>query len=239
MPELERYVLNLLAELDAELKAATAAFEFNRYARALSDFANNDLSAFFFDIRKDVLYCDAPDSPTRRAYRTVLNTLFEALVRYAAPILCFTAEEVWGTRYPDGGSVHLLEWPEVDAGWTDDDLRMKWALIRQHRLKLTGEIEPLRRDKIVRSSLESDATAVVYDAAQATLLRSIDFAEIGIVAKVDIVDGEAGVEAPAGESVRFEVAKTEYEKCGRCWRHLPEVVEDGALCARCEDVVGE
>ncbi|RVT92391.1 isoleucine--tRNA ligase [Sphingomonas crocodyli] len=238
MPELERYVLNLLAELDAELKAATAAYEFNRYARALTDFANNDLSAFFFDIRKDVLYCDAPDSITRRAYRTVLDTLFEALVRYAAPILCFTAEEAWGTRYPEGGSVHLLEWPAVDAGWTDDDLRMKWALIRQHRLKLTGEIEPLRRDKIVRSSLEADATAVVYDAAQASLLRSIDFAEIGIVAKVDIVDGDAGVEAPAGESVRFEVAKTEYEKCGRCWRHLPEVVEDGALCARCEDVVG-
>ena len=239
MPELERYVLNLLAELDAELKAATAAFEFNRYARALSDFANNDLSAFFFDIRKDVLYCDAPTSITRRAYRTVLDTLFQALVRYAAPILCFTAEEVWGTRHPEGGSVHLLEWPEVDAGWTDDDLRMKWALIRQHRLKLTGEIEPLRREKIVRSSLEADATAVVYDAAQATLLRSIDFAEIGIVAKVDIVDGDAAVEAPAGESVRFEVAKTEYEKCGRCWRHLPEVVEEGALCARCEDVVGE
>ena len=119
MPELERYVLHLLAELDAELKSATAAFEFNRYARALTDFCNEDLSAFFFDIRKDVLYCDAPASATRRAYRTVLDTLFHALVRYAAPILCFTAEEVWQTRFPDADSVHLLEWPEIDAGLDD------------------------------------------------------------------------------------------------------------------------
>ncbi|WP_093451197.1 isoleucine--tRNA ligase [Sphingomonas sp. YR710] len=242
MPELELYVLHLLAELDAELRSATAAFEFNRYARALSDFANNDLSAFFFDIRKDSLYCDGPSDPKRRACRTVLDILFHALARYAAPILCFTAEEVWGTRFPDAGSVHLLEWPEVDPNWANDDLRMRWALLRVMRTKLTGEIEPLRREKIVRSSLEADVAAVSYDPAETALLRSIDFAELAIVAKVDIVDGDPGAAeqakgVPAAELVKFEVSKTEFEKCGRCWRHLPDVKEDGALCDRCEAVV--
>jgi isoleucyl-tRNA synthetase len=239
MPELERYVLHLLATLDAELKDATAAFEFNRYARALSDFANNDLSAFFFDIRKDSLYCDAPSDPKRRAYRTVLDTLFHALVRYAAPILCFTAEEVWGTRYPDAGSVHLLTWPEVDAGWKDDDLRMRWELLRRYRTKLTGEIEPLRRGKVIGSSLEVDVAAISYDPGEAALLRSVDLSEIGIVARVEVVDGDPAVAslAEGSDPIAFEVSKTEAEKCGRCWRHLPEVASDGALCDRCDTVV--
>ena len=126
-------MLHLLAMLDVELKSAVEAFEFNRYARALGDFCNNDLSAFFFDIRKDSLYCDAATDPKRRAYRTVLDTLFHALVRYAAPILCFTAEEVWGTRYPEGGSVHLLTWPAVDGDWRDEMLAGKWIELRRVR----------------------------------------------------------------------------------------------------------
>jgi len=238
MPELERYVLHLLATLDAELRDAAAAFEFNRYARALTDFANNDLSAFFFDIRKDSLYCDAPSDAKRRAYRTVLDILFHAMVRYAAPILCFTAEEVWRTRYPDGGSVHLLTWPDVDAGWKDDDLRMRWELLRRYRTRLTGEIEPLRRDKVIGSSLEVEVTALSYDPGEAALLRTADMAEIGIVAKVDICDGDPAVtELAAGsDPIAFEVRKTEYDKCGRCWRHLPDV-NDVSLCGRCNAVV--
>ncbi|MGC6328097.1 isoleucine--tRNA ligase [Rhizorhabdus sp. FW153] len=238
MPELERYVLNLLASLDAELREATAAFEFNRYARALSDFANNDLSAFFFDIRKDSLYCDASSDLKRRAYRTVLDILFHALVRYAAPILCFTAEEVWTTRYPDAGSVHLLTWPEVEAGWHDEDLRVRWNRLRFIRTMVTAEIEPLRRDKVIRSSLEAEVAGRFDDPADVELLRSVDFAEIAIIAKIDV---EAS--APSGDAsvtsnwLELSVSKTEKEKCGRCWRHLPEVTTEGALCDRCESVV--
>ena len=113
MPELERYVLALLGELDGKMRRAVDDFDFNTYTRALIEFANEDLSAFYFDIRKDRLYCDAPGSIERRANRTVLDILFHAMVRYAAPVLVFTSEEVWRTRYPEGGSVHLLEWPEV------------------------------------------------------------------------------------------------------------------------------
>ncbi|MCJ8156713.1 isoleucine--tRNA ligase [Sphingomonas sp. LaA6.9] len=222
MPELERYVLHLLAQFDADLREATDGFEFNRYIRALTDFANEDLSAFFFDIRKDCLYCDAPTDTKRRAYRTVLDTLFHALVRYAAPIIPFTAEEVWQSRFPtEDQSVHMLEWPEVDAGWRDDALGTKWQGVRAARERVTEAIEPFRRDKVIRSSLEAEIAAP--DLAG---LDAGDFAEICIVAK-----------AVNGSEASVVVTRTDEAKCGRCWRHLPDVAEDGDLCGRCESVV--
>ena len=154
-PELERYMLHLAAELDGKLRNAVGDFDFNTYVRALTDFCNEDLSAFYFDIRKDSLYCDAPSWTKRRAYRTVLDTLFHALVRWLAPVLVFTTEEVWGTRYPDGGSVHLLEWPDVPQVDADE---AKWARFATFASSVTEAIEPLRRDKIVGSSLEAVIT---------------------------------------------------------------------------------
>lgn len=217
MPELERYVLHKLAALDAELRSAAEAFEFNRYARALGDFMNEDLSAFFFDIRKDCLYCDAESDPKRRAYRTVLDLLFHALVRYAAPILAFTAEEVWQSRYPsEDGSVHELEWPVLPEGAT---VEHDWTAIRALRQTVTEAIEPYRREKKVRSSLEAEVTVPSLP------MPADDLTELFIVSKVS-----------AGESVT--VMPTQRHKCGRCWRHLPEVAQDGALCDRCAGVVG-
>ncbi|ODU22113.1 MAG: isoleucine--tRNA ligase [Sphingomonas sp. SCN 67-18] len=228
MPELERYTLHLLAELDGRLKQATGDFEFNRYIRALTDFANDDLSAFFFDIRKDCLYCDAPTALKRRAYRTVLDILFEALVRYAAPILCFTAEEVWQARYPgEDGSVHFSDWPNVDGGWADAALAAKWADIRAARVRVTEAIEPFRRDKIVRSSLEAEVAVAISDEAARAHVAASDFDEICIVASAKVGAGDPGV----------TVSRTSRHKCGRCWRHLPEVTEDNALCGRCAEVV--
>jgi isoleucyl-tRNA synthetase len=215
MPELERYVLALLAGLDGRLRQAALDYDFNAWTREIADFCNEDLSAFFFDIRKDSLYCDAPSDLKRRAYRTVLDTLFHALVRYAAPVLVFTAEEVWATRYPDGGSVHLLEWPELPVGF-DKELNQKWAEIRATRMLANELIEPLRREKIIRSSLEAEYT---YPGDPGDL----DLAEILIVAAVHRGEDKA--------------ARTTHHKCGRCWRHLPEVSEDGALCSRCDQVV--
>jgi len=216
MPELERYMLALLGQLDRRMRTAVEAYDFNDYTRALGDFCNEDLSAFFFDIRKDSLYCDAATDPKRRAYRTVLDTLFHALVRWAAPVLVFTSEEVWTTRFPDAGSVHLLEWPAV-PGVADGELIERWTQLRALRSTVTEAIEPLRRDKTIRSSLEADIA--VPDDGDLDL-----FAELFIVSKV--VHGDV-----------LAVTKTENAKCGRCWRLLPEVVEDGDLCNRCEDVV--
>ena len=247
MPELERYMLSLLADLDAKMARAVDDFDFNSYTRLLADFCNEDLSAFYFDIRKDVLYCDlGPAAPlgtdTRRAYRSVLDVLFHALVRYAAPVLVFTSEEVWGTRYPDAGSVHLLEWPNLEtlvhpgegrgpspAGSTSNPPEMgprlrgdtvlieKWASIRETRALVTERIEPLRREKIIRSSLEAE----VWLPNEA---GDIDFEDIFITSTVH--QGE------------WDVKRTENHKCGRCWRHLPEVTEDGSLCNRCDTVLG-
>jgi isoleucyl-tRNA synthetase len=215
MPELERYMLSLLAELDGKLRQATDDFDFNSYTRLLSDFANNDLSAFYFDIRKDCLYCDAPSDPKRRAYRTVLDILFHALVRWCAPVLVFTAEEVWGTRFPQAESVHLLEWPELPQ--LDGERGAEWQQLRTLREQVTEAIEPLRRDKVLGSSLQAEVT-VPSDGS------GVDLAELFIVSSV--TEGEA-----------LRVSKTDRHKCGRCWRHLPEVEEDGDLCGRCEQVV--
>ncbi len=219
MPPLERYMLWLLADMDMKLRAAIEAYDFNGYVRLLSDFANEDLSAFYFDIRKDVLYCDAPASTARRACRTVMDLLFHALVRYAAPVLVFTAEEVWQTRFPsEDGSVHLLEWPDLPRPAADDIPATAWADIRALRQQVTEAIEPMRRDKIIRSSLEADVVVPTLP------LSATALAEIFIVASV--TKGDA-----------LHVTRTDYAKCGRCWRLLPDVAEDGALCDRCTEVV--
>ena len=230
MPDLERYMLHRLVELDAELRAATEAYEFNRYARALTDFCNNDLSAFFFDVRKDSLYCDAPDDAKRQAYRTVLDILFHALVRWAAPVLCFTAEEAWATRFPDAGSVHLLEWPEIAAEWRDAPLGDQWEALRAIRLVVNAEIEPKRRAKEIGSSLEARVVIGLPDDRDRPNVTADELAELLIVSEAALDKAPHGPVAV--------VHRTEYEKCGRCWRHLPEVATNGALCDRCEGVAG-
>lgn len=230
MPELERYMLHLLADMDAKLKVAINDFDFNTYVRLLTEFCNEDLSAFFFDIRKDCLYCDAATDPKRMAYRTVLDILFHALVRYAAPVLVFTSEEVWQMRFPDADSVHFSDWPEVptlDFGAFDKpdavgaSFAGEWEAIRRVREAILKEIEILRREKIIGSSLEA---AVVYPSP--------------IIAGREALMAELFIVASVAQGERAVVAPTTNHKCGRCWRHLPEVVEDGALCGRCADVVG-
>ena len=232
LPELEVYILALLSELDGKLKAAALAYDFNLYTRLLVDFCNEDLSAFFFDIRKDALYCDGPHSNTRNAYRTVLDLLFHALVRYAAPVLVFTAEEVWLSRYPEDGeeddagqrgSVHLLEWPSVPGVVVE---KAKWEQLRALRDSVNEAIEPLRREKTIRSSLEAEV--VVPASAVPEGVSDEQLAELFITATVTRGQGEA-----------VTVTKTTHEKCSRCWRHLPDVAEEGALCGRCDDAVAQ
>jgi isoleucyl-tRNA synthetase len=217
-PELEHYMLHLTAALDQKLRNAVDDFDFNSYVRSLTDFCNEDLSAFFFDIRKDILYCEANpetgfETERRRAYRTVLDTLFEALVRWLSPVLVFTSEEVWSTRYPDAGSVHLLEWPLVPQADADE---AKWSRLREIRAQVTEAIEPLRREKVLGSSLEAEVW--VPSSEDPELL-----AELFITSTVHQGD--------------LKVVKTNNHKCGRCRRHMPDVASDGDLDARCEEVL--
>ncbi|WP_446654254.1 isoleucine--tRNA ligase [Blastomonas sp.] len=242
MPELERYVLHLLADMDAKLARAVQDFDYNTYVRTLADFANNDLSAFFFDIRKDCLYCDiGPAAPQgtmkRRAYRTVLNVLFEALVRYAAPVLVFTAEEVWGTRYPEAGSVHLLEWPELPELGDGSELMIRWSRLRDLKDSVTGAIEPFRRDKVIRSSLEAEVSINLKDPALHSSAQHLGKEALEELLIVSAASVAGFTDDNSSDPRQIEVVRTENHKCGRCWRHLPEVTEDGNLCDRCSEML--
>ena len=210
-------MLDRLKRLDTRLRQAIEDFDFNSYTRSLVDFANDDLSAFFFDIRKDCLYCDDPAGVKRRSYRTVLDVMFHALVRYAAPVLVFTSEEAWGHRFPDRGSIHLQELHDLPDAWLDDTLATRFAGLRNLREQVTEAIEPYRKDKVIRSSLAAEV-GVPSD-------EDNDFlAELFITSTVTKADEVA-------------VTVTDNAKCGRCWRHLPEVEADGDLCDRCAEVV--
>jgi len=234
MPELERWVLHWLAELDGVLRAAVRDYDFNGYVTAIATFANADLSAFYFDIRKDSLYCDAAASPKRRACRTVMDLLFGALVRWLAPVLVFTAEEAWTMRFPEAGSVHLLEWPEVDGGWLDDELGRKWARLRELRAFANEAIEPLRRAKALGSSNEANIRLQLNSGYDSEIAMSVDRSELFISARTEIVPLAGFVSDPIGS-----VIPTTDAKCARCWRHRPEVgtLPDPNLCDRCFEVV--
>jgi len=237
MPELERWVLHRLAELDGELRGHVADFDFAPMMAKITAFAAQDLSAFYFDIRKDSLYCDAADSLKRRACRTVLDTLFHALVRWLSPVLAFTADEVWRTRFPEAASVHLEEWGRYSV-WRDDALGARWERLRLLRGAVTEAIEPLRKNKILGSSNEAKVMLSPNPATvDASLIASVDFSELCIVATVEIDEHPAGVFFVNAETeAKVEALATDLPRCDRCRRHLP-VAADTGLCHRCTAVL--
>ncbi|HEY4115565.1 MAG TPA: isoleucine--tRNA ligase [Rhizomicrobium sp.] len=244
MPELERYMLARLAALDTLVRESYAAYDFNRVFTALFAFCTNDLSAFYFDIRKDSLYCDRADAPRRRAARTVIDDIFRRVVTWFAPILCFTMEEAWLERFPgEQKSVHLEIFPGTPRSWHDEPLIAKWDRIRELRRVVTGALEIKRRDKVIGASLEARPVLFVSP-EDAPLFDNIDFGEIAITSHAVVQPHEAPVQdaftlpdVPAAAAV-FHHA--EGDKCARCWMILPEVGENSEypdLCRRCTDAV--
>ena len=244
MPELERWVLHRLSEMDDMVRTSGADYDFHRMFRELHDFCAVDLSAFYFDIRKDSLYCDGPDTPTRLAAMTVLDALFNCLTAWFAPILCFTAEEAWLSRTGDApdNSVHLRQFPDIPDTWRDDDLADKWTQLRAIRRTVTGAIEIERANKTIRSSLQA-AVDVYLSTADKAAFENIDGAELTITSALNLIEGAAPDDAfmlddVAGISVM--VRSADGDKCERCWRVLPDVGTDPELpgvCGRCADVV--
>ncbi|MEI6099309.1 MAG: isoleucine--tRNA ligase [Alphaproteobacteria bacterium] len=240
MPELEQWVLHRLAELDAEVRAGYAHYDFQGVFQKLFTFATTDLSAVYFDIRKDSLYCDAPTAPTRRAARTVLDLLFHRLTTWLAPVLVFTMEEVWLCRFPgDDSSVHLQDMPPTPKGWLNHALAAKWDGIRATRRAVTGALEIQRTAKVIGASLEAAPVVHVADTAILAALKSVDFADLCITSDVQITGDDAPPEAfrlpeVPGVGVVFERAIG--EKCERCWKVLPDVGthKNPATCARCD-----
>jgi isoleucyl-tRNA synthetase len=243
MPELERFVLARLSALDSEVRAHYENYDFTRVFSALFNFATNDLSALYFDIRKDVLYCDRKSSPRRRAARTTIDALFNHLVAWLAPLLCFTMEEAWTTRYGASESVHLERFPRTPPEWKNEALLKTWERVRDLRRVVTGALEIKRAAKEIGSSLEAKPTLYVSDAKDAALFDRVDLAEIAITSGAQVKVGQGPADAfrlpdVSGAAVVF--APAEGRKCGRCWMILPEVGQNprhADLCRRCSSAI--
>ncbi|MGF1500727.1 MAG: isoleucine--tRNA ligase [Paracoccaceae bacterium] len=242
MPELERLMLHRLAELDGQVREGYAAFDFQAVFQTLFNFATGDLSAFYFDIRKDALYCDAADSLRRRACRTVMDALFHRLVTWLAPVLVFTMEEVWLSRFgEDAGSVHLEDFPETPAAWRDDALAARWARIRSARRVVNGALEVARREKVIGASLEAAPVLYVSNEEIAAAVRSVDMAELCITSKLTLAEHTPPAKAFRADDPSIGVAfeRAAGNKCARCWKVTDEVGQQSRpdLCRRCDAVV--
>jgi isoleucyl-tRNA synthetase len=229
MPELERLMLHRLAELDPLVRGAYADFDFKRIFAALSAFMTSDLSAFYFDVRKDTLYCEPYSSPTRKACLTVLDHLFRCTVTWLAPMLCFTAEEAWLARDPAAISVHLEPFPDVPAAWRDDALAEKWRKLRTLRRVVTGALELERAAKRIGSSLEAHPLIYVSDRDLFDTVVDADLAELCITSGAALIEGDGPKDAfrlpdVAGVAVVPQLAQG--RKCARSWKITPAVGED-------------
>ncbi len=231
MPELERLMLHRLAELDEVVRKGYDAFDFKRIAKSLLDFMVVDLSAFYFDIRKDALYCDAPSSVRRKAAVEVVRHLFDNLATWLAPMLPFTMEEAWLERYPQSTSVHLEQFRDIPAEWRDDALAEKWRKVRQVRRVVTGALELERAAKTIGSSLEAVPMLSVADADLKAALAGVDMAEICITSGLDLAasprEGAFALDDVAGVAVTIAKAEDRgWTKCARSWRYTDDVGSD-------------
>ncbi|MDV7270775.1 isoleucine--tRNA ligase [Thioclava sp. A2] len=244
MPELEQWVLHRLAQLDTQVREGYAAFDFQGVFQTLFNFCTVDLSAFYFDIRKDALYCDPALSVTRRATRTVLDLLFHRLTTWLAPILCFTMEDVWLSRFPGAeSSIHLQDFPQTPAEWLNPDLATKWDDIRRARRAVTAALEVQRTEKVIGASLEASPVVHVEDGDLLARLKSVPFEDMCITSALQLTADPAPNEAfrfpeVPGVAVVFERAIG--EKCERCWKILPDVGthQHPHTCKRCNDALG-
>ena len=230
MPDLERLILSRLAALDAEIRAAYDAFDFKRITAALGNFMTVELSAYYFDIRKDALYCDPISSIRRRAALTVIDRLFDRLVKWLAPFLPFTMEEAWGHRHgDDAASVHLQQFPATPKSWRDEALERRWDAVWRLRSVMTGALERERANKRIGSSLEAAPEVHVADPALLAALDGIDLAEIAITSAADLIAGDGPADAfrlPEVAGVAVVARPARGRKCARSWKISEEVGSD-------------
>jgi len=229
MADLDRLVLHRLKMLEDTVLSAYRAYDYKRVVAAISNFAVNDLSAFYFDIRKDVLYCDPISSTTRKGALTTVHFVFDALVKWLAPILPFTAEETWLSRFPDAMSVHLELFPDLPEEWLDAGLEARWEKLSEVRRVVTGALEIERREKRIGSSLEAGPKVYVADGDLLAALEGEDFAEICITSSVEIIAGEGPADAfrlPDVQGVAVVPALAQGRRCARSRRFFAEIGTD-------------
>jgi isoleucyl-tRNA synthetase len=229
MPSLERYILHRISELDAKVRDAYEVFAFADVIRPVLEFCSNDLSALYFDIRRDVLYCDKPDSERRRACRTVMDIVFDRLTIWLAPIAPFTMEEAWISRRPDAGFNGLRVLPYADAAWRDEVVAARWAKIETVTRVVTGALEVERREKRIGGALEAAPVVHIADPELLAAFEGLDAAEIFRTSQARLVAGEgpeAAFRLEGVSGVAVEPRQAEGRKCARSWRILPEVGSD-------------
>jgi len=240
MPPLERFILHRLWELDRQVRGAYQSYSFEGVIRPLSDFCSNDLSALFFDVRRDVLYCDRPDSVRRRAVRTVMDAVFERLTIWLAPILAFTMEEAWATRFPLAGPNVLRVFPETPAEWRDEAEAGRWRKVERVTRVVTGALEVERREKRLGAALEAAPRVFIADSELFAAFDGLDPAEVFRTSDARLEAGEgpeAAFRLDEVASVAVAPSAAKGCKCARCWRVLPEVTTPAMLCGRCVDAV--
>jgi isoleucyl-tRNA synthetase len=247
MPPLERFILHRLWELDRDVRKAYADYRFQDVVRPVMEFCSNDLSALYFDIRKDSLYCDRPDTIRRRAARTVMHEVFMRLTAWLAPLTPFTMEEAWATRYPDGGSNCARVIPETPVAWQDPSEKTRWKAIERVLLVTNGALEIDRREKRIGTGLDAALTVYVTDEQIAFAFEGFDqqeIADIFRVSQVQLVQASPPADAFQMTEVLNVAAVvqpiTDQPKCARSWRRVPDVGSDPAyadLSARDADAV--
>jgi len=243
MPELERWVLHRLAQLDDQLRQACEDLQFHGFFAELHTFCAVDLSAFYFDVRKDALYCDPAGSLRRRAARTALDAIFDCLTAWLAPFLCFTAEEAWLARHPgEDESVHLRLFPAIPPEWRNEELAERWKTVRRLRRVVTGALEVERAAKRIGASLQAHPRIWAGDEYRSAC-AGLDLAELSITSAASFADGpppDDGFTLADTPGVTVRVEPATGEKCARCWQVLPDVGQHAQhpdLCGRCVDAV--
>jgi isoleucyl-tRNA synthetase len=226
VPLLERWLLHRLWQLDATVRVAYKTYQFRDALSAIVEFCNVDFSAFYLDVRKDALYCDAPNSLRRRACRTAIDETFSRLTAWLAPVLPFTTEEAWLIRYPEGESVHLRQFPEMPAAWRDEAAAEQMAKLREARSAVTQALEEARAAKQIGSSLEAAPVVHIFDEELRALVQSVDFAELCITSAIDVRGGPevglGGGKAP----VVVTIEKAPGVKCARSWKYFDPATAD-------------
>ena len=238
LPELEKYILHRLWEIDKIVKKSIKEYNFHLMFTTLLNFCSNDLSSFYFDIRKDTIYCEDVKSKKRNATLTVLDILFNSLVKWFAPFLVFTCEEAWLAN-GNKTSIHLEDFDSVLDKYENENLKNKWLNIKNIRKVVTGAIELKRSNKVIGSSLEASVNIYLSKEIKESV-KNIDFADITITSNSNILDKDEKLNfftLTDIEGIEVEINKAKGNKCDRCWKILEEVKNNNNLCKRCDEVV--
>jgi isoleucyl-tRNA synthetase len=246
MPEIDRFALHKLQEVLARVLKAYDAYEFHVIYHRLYNYCTVDLSSFYLDILKDRLYTSPPDSVARRSAQTAMYAILDAVTRIMAPIMPFTAEEIWKhmpAMKAKTDSIHLATFPEPDDALRDNELAERWEILRGVRAEATKAMEQARADKVIGHSLDSAVTVGLADDLYDTLKGfADDLHAILIVSKASMLKGEiAGAYAGKEiEGVWVQVEPAGGEKCQRCWVYdgsVGTITDHPSICSRCASAI--